>query len=125
MVYTAATQSLAALEILVHTADPDDLRDYVVMPVELDEGLVIEGPKLPRNWRSYPAPPSTMRLGDKWATGKASVGLRVPSVIIPSEWNYLLNPMHPEFGKLRIGKGERFAFDSRLTVMPGARRRNG
>lgn len=116
VVYTAGTQSLAALEILVHTADPNDLIDlgYVAIPVELDEEMVADVPRLPRNWMTYPAPLATMRLGDAWINAKTSVVLRVPSVVIPSESNYLLNPAHPDFGRLSIGKPIAFAFDQRL-----------
>ena len=125
MVYTAGAQSLAALEILVHTADPNDLVDleYVMVPVEVGEPMIIDPPKLPGNWRTYPAPPSTMKLGDLWAESKASVVLRVPSVIIPTEWNYLLNPAHPHFGKLTMGKARPFAFDNRLAQSRIPRRR--
>jgi len=125
VVYTASFQSLAALEMLAHTADPNDLidLDYVVVPVEIDEGLIMEPPRLPRNWRTYPAPPSTMKLGDLWARNRDSAALRVPSVIIPAEPNFLLNPLHPDFEKFRIGKPEAFAFDSRLGPSPGARKR--
>ncbi len=116
MVYTAGAQSLAALEMLVHMADSNDLVevDYVMVPVEVDETLIIDPPRLPRNWRMYPAPPSTMKLGDLWAAGKASAVLRVPSAVIPAESNYLLNPAHPDFGRLAIGKPRAFAFDAHL-----------
>ena len=125
MVYTAGAQSLAALEILVHIADPNDLvdLDYVVIPVELDDLMILDPPKLPRDWRTYPAPPSTMKLGDLWTENKTSVALRVPSVIIPSESNYLFNPAHPHFQKLVIGKPQAFTFDNRLAQSHGPRRR--
>ena len=88
------SQSLAALEMLVHTADPNDLDelDYVAIPVELDERMINAAAKFPRDWRSYPTPHSTMKIGDRWALAKSSLTLRVPSAIIPAEWNYLLNP---------------------------------
>jgi RES domain-containing protein len=116
IVYTAGTQSLAALEILVHTADPNDLIDlgYVVVPVELKDAMVADVTKLPRNWKTYPAPLCTMRLGDAWVRAKTSVALRVPSVVIPSESNFLLNPSHPDFQSLSIGKPSAFTFDQRL-----------
>jgi len=90
----AEAQSLAALEMLVHTADPNDLveLDYVATCVELDERMINAAAKFPRDWRSYSAPHSTMKIGDRWALAKSSLTLRVPSAIIPAEWNYLLNP---------------------------------
>ena len=120
VVYTAGTQSLAALEILVHTADPNDLVDlgYLAIPVGLDEEKIADVPKLPRNWKTYPAPLATMKLGDAWIAAKTSVALRVPSVVIPAESNFLLNPGHPDFHGLRIGKPIAFAFDQRLASLP-------
>ena len=116
VVYTAGSQSLAALEILVHTSDSNDLVDlgFVAIPVELDENRVLDVGRLPRNWKSYPAPISTMRLGDAWVRARSSVALRVPSVVIPAEWNYLINPAHPEFKPTGIGKPRPFTFDKRL-----------
>lgn len=119
MVYTTESQSLAALEILVHAADPNDLvdLDYVAIPLELDERMIIQAAKLPRYWRSYSAPHSTMKIGDPWALAKSSLALRVPRAIIPAEWNYLLNPAHPDFSKLSIGKPLSFDFHSRLAFL--------
>ncbi len=126
VLYTAGTQSLAALEILVHTADPNDLIDlgYLAIPVGLDEEKIADVSKLPRNWKTYPSPLATMRLGDAWIAAKTSVALRVPSVVIPAESNFLLNPGHPDFQGLRIGKPIAFAFDQRLGSSPRLPRRN-
>ena len=126
MVYTAESKSLAALEILVHTSGPNDLVDleFVVIPVDLEEFMVMDILKLPRNWNTYPAPLSTMKLGDSWIRVKESLVLKVPSVVIPSEWNYLFNPIHPDFSKLRIGKPQLFTFDKRLSVFPDEDRRS-
>jgi RES domain-containing protein len=116
VVYTAGSRSLAALEILVNTMDPKDLVDlwYVAIPAAVNEEMIAGPPRLPRNWKSYPAPMDTMRLGDAWAAAQGSVVLRVPSVVIPAEWNYLLNPSHPDFPQIVTGKAEAFRFDSRL-----------
>jgi RES domain-containing protein len=126
MVYTAESQSLAALEILVQTADPNDLvdLDYVAIPVELDERMIDEAAKIPSDWRGYPAPHSTMKIGDQWVRAKSSLALRVPSAIIPAEWNYLLNPAHLDFSKLRIGKPLSFDFDRRLAFKPEKQKRS-
>ena len=117
MIYTSATRSLAALEVLVHTDDPGDLAalNCVVIPVEIPERHIREVAALPRRWWVYPALPANARLGDRWIASGASPVLRVPSAAVRAEWNYLLNPVHPAFTSLRIGKPERFAFDSRLT----------
>lgn len=116
IVYTAGTQSLAALEMLVHLSDPNELVkiDYAVIPVELDAEMILGPSKLSGDWRTYPAPASTMHLGDLWVESRQSVALRVPSVVIPSESNYLLNPAHPDFKGVGICKPAAFAFDVRL-----------
>ena len=69
---------------------------------------------MPKNWREEPPPPTTQQIGDTWARESRSVMLAVPSIIIPEELNYLLNPAHPDFKKITIGKPEDFTFDSRL-----------
>jgi len=69
---------------------------------------------LPPNWREYPAPPQLQAIGDKWVRSKRSAVLRVPSVIVPGEHNYLLNPEHPKFRRIVVGKPEKFALDLRL-----------
>jgi RES domain-containing protein len=116
-VYAAGSRSLAVLEMLVHLDGPQLLSSYLLYEAEFPESLVTEMNvgDLPRDWRDDPAPRSTQAIGDAWIRGGASVVLRVPSVLIPEEHNYLLNPRHAEFGRIRVSGGERFAFDARLT----------
>lgn len=116
MVYTAGSRSLAALEIIVHLDAPDLLAEYVVIGVEIDDRLLtrVDEAALPKRWWADPAPAKLQDMGDAWAASNASVALEVPSATITAESNFLLNPGHPDFGKLRIGKPERFRFDPRL-----------
>jgi RES domain-containing protein len=115
VVYTSSTKSLAALESLVHL-NPPVLFTYVAIRVEFDHAfLEIVSPKtLPADWWVEPPPPSSKAVGDAWVRKASSPVLALPSVIIPGEPNYLLNPAHPAFKKISIGKPERFAFDPRL-----------
>lgn len=114
VVYASSTNSLAALENLVHL-NPPILFNYVAFRIRFDPALIEKLPSpLPADWREQPPPPSTMTIGDRWAREVRSAVLEVPSVIIPSEVNYLLNPAHPDFGKIEIRKAEPFAFDPRL-----------
>lgn len=114
VVYVAGSQSLAALEMLVHLNAADLLAKYALIPVEIEESLIVEIPELPKNWKSYPAPREAKLLGDEWVRSASSVVLRVPSTVVPSESNFLLNPYHAEFFKLKIGEPLRFDFDVRL-----------
>jgi RES domain-containing protein len=116
MIYTAQSQSLAVLEMLVHLDSPDLLRKYVLFQVSIDPSYVIDlSPAiLPRNWKADPVPARVQAIGDDWVTGGASAVLRVPSALVPGESNFLLNPRHQDFGKIRIGKPIPFQYDPRL-----------
>ena len=118
VVYTAGSQSLAALEMLVHLDSSELLQKYVLFEVAIEESLVtqVERSQLPRDWRADPPPEKVRALGDEWALGAVSAVLRVPSVLVPGEDNFLLNPRHANFPKLRIGKPAPFEFDPRLTA---------
>ncbi len=116
IVYTSETQSLAALEILVHLEAPALLQQYVLIPVEINSSLLadVDHGRLPPNWRTEPPPIQLKSIGDEWAAGGTSVALRVPSALVPNESNFLLNPSHADFGKLVIGAPISFTFDERL-----------
>lgn len=116
MVYTAQSQALAALEIVIHLDSAELLKQYVVIEVEMDASLIIRVDlnDLPRNWRADPPPGSVREIGDAWANKGRSVVLQVPSATVPAECNFLLNPRHSAFPELRIGKPTSFQFDSRL-----------
>jgi len=115
LVYTSGTLSLAALENLVHLNPPVAFR-LAAIPIEFDEALAerIPAAALPPDWLEEPPPPSTAAIGDRWVKEARSAVLEIPSVIIPAEPNYLLNPSHPRFKKIRIGKPVPFTFDPRL-----------
>ncbi len=117
VIYAAQSQALAALEILVHLDSEKLLRRYLAIPVTIPPHLIerLSPSSLLKNWRVYPAPRSTHAIGDDWLARAASPVLQVPSVVIPSESNFLLNPAHPHFSKLRLGKPAPFLFDPRLT----------
>lgn len=117
LVYVSSSAALAQLEMLVHLESDEILSArYVLIPVRIPPRCVrtVTADELPRNWRSLVAPRSTRRLGDEWVEAASSVALRVPSAIVPQEWNYLINPAHPDFRRLEIGKAESLSFDKRL-----------
>jgi RES domain-containing protein len=115
VVYASSTRSLAALETLVHLNPPVPFK-YVVFRLQFDDALVDKVPlnRLPADWRVEPPPPSSKAIGDAWVREVRSAVLALPSVIVSGELNYLLNPAHPAFKKISIGKPERFTFDPRL-----------
>jgi len=115
VVYTSSSKSLAALESLVHL-NPPVLFKYVAIRIQFDDTLIEKVPlnSLTADWQVEPPPPSSKAVGDAWVRQARSAVLALPSVIISGEPNYLLNPAHPDFKEISIGKPERFAFDPRL-----------
>lgn len=104
------------LELLVHLASQELFRRYVLFEVTFDDRLLaaIDVEALPRTWRAPIPGPATQRIGDEWVAAGRSPVLRAPSAVVPGEWLYLLNPAHAQFGRIRIGRRQRVAFDPRL-----------
>ena len=116
VVYTAQTASLAMLEMLVHLQSRQLLRRYVLFEVTFDESLVttVASRDLPGTWKMSPPSADGQGLGDAWVLEERSAVLKLPSVIVPDEFNYLLNPSHGDFAKITIGPKQSVEFDHRL-----------
>lgn len=115
VVYASESESLAALETLVHIGSGSRIR-FSIIRLDFDRALVETLPlsTLPPNWKSEPPGPATKQLADAWVKAARSAILAVPSVIIPSGVNYILNPSHPDFSQIVSGKPKPFTFDPRL-----------
>lgn len=116
--YASDSLALASLEVLVH-CDVDLLpSDLVAVEVEVPAKLKMHEVKvgdLPRMWRKHPAPRRLQAIGNDWLDRGRTPILRVPSALVPTESNYLVNPMHPAFSELRVVRRFKFAFDERFT----------
>ena len=115
LVYAAGSQSLAMLEMLVQD-EPLRAR-YVMIRVRIPREVRIRYLKiddLPHAWRDLVAREQLQKIGTEWAKKRTGAVLSVPSTVIPSESNYLLNPLHPDFKRIEIGKPEAFVTDVRL-----------
>lgn len=115
MVYTAASQSLAMLEILVQD-EPLRAR-YVMIAATLPKRFKVETialADLPEKWNDPANRAHLQTLGSDWARSGGSAVLAVPSAVIPSETNYLINPQHPDFARIEIGVAQDFITDLRL-----------
>lgn len=116
MVYVSEHESLAALELFVHLTPlfPNDR--YLSFRLEWEDKLTEYFPvkSLPANWNVEPPTVQTMQIGDEWIRRGKSVALTVPSVLSTSEVNFLLNPKHPDFKKIKISQPVEYRFDSRL-----------
>lgn len=116
LVYTASSISLAVLEWRAHLGQwpPPPV---VIIEIEFAEDLVWSPVRLPPNWRRTPALASAAAVGDNWARARRSAVLKLPSAIVPAEFNFLLNPGHPDFSRIKIGKPRIFQIDLRLDPM--------
>ena len=115
-VYVSATKSLATLELLVHLDVAQPLPRLVAFAFDLDERFVEQLPldQLPRDWRKLQGLIVTQRLGDEWLASGRAVALAVPSAIVPEESNYLLNPAHPAYARLKFRRPMPVVLDPRL-----------
>ena len=114
--YLSATRSLAALEVLVHQPEHVPTGRFLFFEVRFPEQFVrtITPDDLEADWRHYPPRSSTVMLGGNWLNARTSPVLRVPSIMIPEESNYLLNPEHPHAEEIEIGNPRPFTFDPRF-----------
>jgi len=114
VVYAAHSLSLAALEALVHLHRSTKIAPYMQLEINIPDALVEVATALPSDWQSNVG--ATQAFGDAWLVGVSSVALQVPSVIIPTESNVVINPAHPSFDLSWVVVGPKpFSFDPRLT----------
>ncbi|PYR89672.1 MAG: hypothetical protein DMF84_23370 [Acidobacteria bacterium] len=71
------------------------------------------------DWRTYPAPPALALIGERWLRESRTAMLSVPSVVIPHERNFILNPGHAEFAAFQVGPAEPLSFDPRMWKRKG------
>ncbi|MBI4246749.1 MAG: RES domain-containing protein [Candidatus Rokubacteria bacterium] len=117
VVYTASSLALAALEVFMHIDTEEEANDLVAVMAEIPasvRGTHVRLTQLPDDWRAYPSPQACIDLGTRWMTAGTTAVLAVPSAVVPSELNYLLDPRHPAFRKIRVGRPQPFSFDPRL-----------
>ena len=114
--YASESVALAALEVLAGIGKVSLLPSYSLISAQFDESEleILPLSSLPAGWRAYPAPPELQRIGDKWIAENRSLALQVPSAIIETEANYLLNPAHASFASVKVSAAAPFELDARL-----------
>lgn len=117
--YLAENRSLSILEAIVHCHSINDLNNRVILSIEVNDNLidVFNTKKLPNNWNSFPWNNFTINEGSKWLKSLNNLSLQIPSAIIPEEINYIVNPRHPEFNKVKIVDKQVFRPDQRLLLI--------
>ncbi len=117
MIYSAGSRSLACLENLVHRSGEGLDAGFRVMAIDIPAELAVEEisqNQLPLNWREFSEQTVTRSLGDNWVKQGKSAVLKVPSAIIPEEFNYIINPNHRDFQRINLKSTDPFSFDRRF-----------
>jgi RES domain-containing protein len=118
MVYTSISRALCTAEVAVHVPLGILPVDYELGTIEIPDDSVKEADikDLPADWRSFPHPGSTQKLGDSFVREGKFLVLKVPSVVVQGEYNFLINPKHKSAAIVRVVKTEPFLFDKRLFI---------
>ncbi|MEC5158296.1 RES family NAD+ phosphorylase [Chryseobacterium sp. MP_3.2] len=118
VVYTAESRALATLEVSVHLDLAEDLpNDRFYIEIDIPDDIAIQEVKiedLPADWNSKPPTITTQIIGDDFVLENGAAILKVPSSIIPQEYNYLINPNHHDSKKIKITATTAMEFDSRF-----------
>lgn len=116
VLYTSQSIALCVTEIAVHVPLGILPKDYDLIHIEIPDDNILEVKRLPKDWQTFPHADSTQKIGDKFLRDKKYLVLKVPSAAVQGEFNFLVNPRHPDFDKVKIKKKEKFSFDERLFV---------
>lgn len=117
VIYTCESRALCVAEIAVHTPLGVVPLDYCLCTIEFPDNInpqEISNEQLSSDWKSFPQSESTQVIGNGFIRNKRSLVLKVPSAVVAGEFNYLINPSHPDSHKVKIVKTEPFLFDERL-----------
>lgn len=117
-VYTSGSLSLSILEMMVQVNDRSYLKDCVTFSAEIPESMIWipDEQNLPDTWNNLPYETATQYFGDAWLKSVRSPVMKVPSVVVPVEYNFILNPAHPDFKRIMISRVDKLSFDRRLFV---------
>ncbi|WP_028376093.1 RES family NAD+ phosphorylase [Leeuwenhoekiella sp. MAR_2009_132] len=119
ILYSSSSRALATLELIVNyrSIEPDVKFKVMILSLSDDSSLIdfLDKERLPLNWHGIFAYPVLQNLGSSWYRAQNSLALRVPSAVIPQEYNYLLNTSHPAFAsKVKLAHIEDYFWDDRL-----------
>jgi RES domain-containing protein len=117
MIYTAESRALALAEVMVHFTAAMIPPDYRMITLEFPDDLNIQHistKDLSPDWNIFPYHASTQMIGDRFVHENKFLILRVPSAVVPGDYNFLLNPGHEDIKKVSILKSEKFPFDKRM-----------
>ena len=117
IIYTAESRALAMAEVAVHVTLATLPGDYVMVEIDIPDSIKIEEislKTLSEEWNNHPHTTETQKIGDTFMELKNGCVLKVPSAVVRGDFNYLINPYHPEMNKIKIIDVTDFPFDKRL-----------
>ncbi|WP_166386617.1 RES family NAD+ phosphorylase [Polaribacter sp. 11A2H] len=117
IIYTAESRALAMAEVAVHLTIATLPKDYVMITILVPDIVSIQkidAKKLSENWNSNPSNSNTKKIGDNFIDAMEACILKVPSAVVQGDFNYLINPYHKEFKKIKIIEITDFPFDNRI-----------
>lgn len=117
LIYSAQNRSLAMAEVAVHFTLATIPEDYVMITITIPDEIEITKvgeEDLPEDWKEFPHPISTQRVGNDFVSENKYCVLLIPSVVTQGDFNVLINPYHKDFSKITISKIEKFPFDRRI-----------
>jgi RES domain-containing protein len=117
--YASQNRALSVLEYTVNTNIYDIPRALSITTIVIPDDLIGNYPlaELPGNWKEYPAPSSTKDFGTHQLKLTKHAVLRLPSSIIPNEYNFILNPAHARSGSFKVTHIEDFVYDVRIKMV--------
>jgi len=117
IIYCADSRALAMAEVSVHLSLATLPKDFVMLEINIPKTVTIEVLNkkiLPENWNLFPHTDKTQKRGDAFVYSKKRCVLKVPSAVVKGDFNYLINPCHKDFKKIKIINSYNFPFDDRL-----------
>jgi RES domain-containing protein len=115
MLYTSESSALAMLESLAHITMLPLKQPYCMVRLSVPDSVeVVDMHALPIDWNAMPAPDTISSLGNRFVEAGKSLALKVPSVLVPDNFNYLINPAHPLFSAIKVVAITNISFDQRL-----------
>lgn len=117
LIYTASNRSLAMAEVAVHFTLATLPDDYMMVTIHVPDNIqftILEEAALPDDWKNFPHSKSTQLIGDTFVRANQFCLMMVPSVVTKGDFNWLINPNHPDFKDINIVEVEKFPFDKRI-----------
>ena len=117
IIYCADSRALAMAEVSVHLSLVTLPRDFVMLEISIPKSVrlqILDEDILPNNWKDFPPIYETQKIGDVFIKSNKNCSLKVPSAVVKGDYNFLINPYHRDFKKIKIENHKVFPFDKRM-----------